>query len=127
VVDLEKMGARPHDVSGWLRTCACISLSLVVVVVAEICFFLGGACSAALLKQFLRDTPEPLLTSEYIEAFAATQSLEPSSRLLALQCLVVLLPPPNRACLEILLHFLAQVATRHEVRDNDEVQMNRMA
>eukprot|EP00051_Salpingoeca_urceolata_P006400 m.84682 g.84682 ORF g.84682 m.84682 type:complete len:577 (-) comp14814_c0_seq1:400-2130(-) len=84
-VDFEKLEARPHDVS-------------------------------ALLKQFLRDLAEPLLTLEYIETFSATQQLEtPEIRVYALQLLVMLLPPVNRACLCKLLDFLCLVASRSTV------------
>lgn len=36
---------------------------------------------SALLKQFLRDTPEPLLTNEFIEVFSSTQQLSPEQEL----------------------------------------------
>jgi hypothetical protein len=71
---------------------------------------------SALLKQFLRDTPEPLLTDTYIEAFAATQELDDvARRVYALQLLLLLLPEVNRRCLQHLLSFLARVAARHEI------------
>mmetsp|Transcript_30860 Transcript_30860/g.80744 ORF Transcript_30860/g.80744 Transcript_30860/m.80744 type:complete len:632 (+) Transcript_30860:241-2136(+) len=66
---------------------------------------------AALLKQFLRETPEPLLTSQYIETFYTTEQLrDPSERLRARKLLAMLLPPVHRACLELLLNFLCDVA-----------------
>eukprot|EP00041_Stephanoeca_diplocostata_P012079 m.201285 g.201285 ORF g.201285 m.201285 type:complete len:590 (+) comp18800_c0_seq2:469-2238(+) len=80
IIDFEAEKSRPHDV-------------------------------AALLKQFLRDTPEPLLTSRYLETFYITESLNDSTQQLeALQMLAVLLPPVHRACLRVLLRFLALVA-----------------
>lgn len=67
---------------------------------------------SALLKQFLRETPEPLLTDEYIEAFAMTQHVQ--DQLYSLQLLVMLLPEINRKCLRILLDFLALVSDHQE-------------
>eukprot|EP00043_Microstomoeca_roanoka_P009686 m.92253 g.92253 ORF g.92253 m.92253 type:complete len:561 (+) comp14659_c1_seq2:121-1803(+) len=64
--------------------------------------------ASALLKQFLRETPEPLLTDNYIEAFSMTQHLE--DQLYGLQLLVMLLPKVHRACLRRLLSFLVKVA-----------------
>eukprot|EP00035_Acanthoeca_spectabilis_P001004 m.76892 g.76892 ORF g.76892 m.76892 type:complete len:624 (-) comp10563_c0_seq1:224-2095(-) len=70
---------------------------------------------AALLKQFLRETPEPLLTSQYIETFYTTEKLqEPAERLRARKLLAMLLPPVHRACLELLLNFLRNVAANEE-------------
>lgn len=66
---------------------------------------------AALLKQFLRETPEPLLTSQYIETFYTTERLQdPAERLRARKLLAMLLPPVHRACLKLLLDFLCEVA-----------------
>ncbi len=38
-----------------------------------------------------------------------------AQQLAALQLLLMLLPAPNRACLQLLLAFLARVAARHAV------------
>ena len=60
-----------------------------------------------------RDTPEPLLTEEYLETFALTQCFETRElQLYALKLLCVLLPPVNRHCLLQLLGFLSLVADR---------------
>lgn len=70
---------------------------------------------AALCKQFLRETPEPLLSSAYLEAFYITQSLENSEQQeAALQMLAMLLPPVHQECLSVLLEFLTLVADNAE-------------
>lgn len=70
---------------------------------------------SALVKQFLRDTPEPLLTLEYLEVFAVTQEFEPNEQLYALKLLITLLPAVNRDCLKYLLEFLVIVASHSAV------------
>eukprot|EP00048_Salpingoeca_helianthica_P016801 m.234304 g.234304 ORF g.234304 m.234304 type:complete len:626 (-) comp19545_c0_seq1:19-1896(-) len=71
---------------------------------------------SAVLKQFLREIPEPLLTSECIELFLAVPSLGNTElQLYTLQLLVMLLPRVNRFCLRMLLDFLALVASQHEI------------
>jgi len=70
---------------------------------------------SALLKQFLRELPEPLLTSDYIELFTFCPTLEPPElRLYTMQLLLGLLPMANRQCLRILIDFLALVASQQE-------------
>ncbi|XP_062039428.1 rho GTPase-activating protein 6 isoform X3 [Lepus europaeus] len=84
---------------------------------------------AALLKEFLRDMAEPLLTRELYAAFIDTLLLEPGARLGALRLLVCLLPPCNCDTLRRLLHFLALVARHaqdHVGRDGREVPGNKM-
>lgn len=79
---------------------------------------------AGLLKQFLRDLPVPLLTFQYIEAFAAVQKI-PDSRqqLQALNLLVLLLPDVHRNTLQLLLRFLKRVADCKE----NKMTMNNVA
>lgn len=67
---------------------------------------------AALLKEFLRDMPDPLLTRELYTAFINTLLLEPEEQLGTLQLLIYLLPPCNCDTLHRLLQFLSMVA-RH--------------
>ncbi|KAG1927380.1 rho GTPase-activating protein [Pimephales promelas] len=69
---------------------------------------------AALLKEFLRDMPDPLLTRELYSAFIACASLEKPDQLLAIQLLICLLPACNSDTLQCLLHFLSDVANHAE-------------
>uniref|UniRef100_A0A8B9TQN8 Rho GTPase activating protein 6 n=1 Tax=Anas platyrhynchos TaxID=8839 RepID=A0A8B9TQN8_ANAPL len=65
---------------------------------------------AALLKEFLRDMPDPLLTRELYTPFINTLLLEPDEQLSTLQLLIYLLPPCNCDTLHRLLQFLSTVA-----------------
>ncbi|MEJ1279015.1 Rho GTPase activating protein 40 [Cricetulus griseus] len=73
-----------------------------------------------LLKRFLRKLPAPLLTAEYLPAFAAVPSAcgshipDLKQRLQALHLLVLLLPEPNRNTLKALLEFLRKVAAQEQ-------------
>ncbi|XP_015454829.1 rho GTPase-activating protein 6 isoform X2 [Pteropus alecto] len=84
---------------------------------------------AALLKEFLRDMPDPLLTRELYTAFINTLLLQPEEQLGTLQLLIYLLPPCNCDTLHRLLQFLAIVA-RHAndniSKDGQEVTGNKM-
>ncbi|KAL1267351.1 hypothetical protein QQF64_032714 [Cirrhinus molitorella] len=75
---------------------------------------------AALLKEFLRDMPDPLLTRELYSAFISCASLEKLDQHTAIQLLVCLLPACNSDTLQCLLHFLSDVANHAEdSRDAD--------
>lgn len=66
---------------------------------------------AALLKKFLRDLPEPLLTFKLHEMFCVSQKLDSASQQKeCLHLLLCLLPKPNRDLLEILMFLLIRVA-----------------
>ncbi|XP_055500873.1 rho GTPase-activating protein 6-like isoform X2 [Leucoraja erinacea] len=83
----------------------------------------------ALLKEFLRDIPDPLLTRELYTAFISTLLLDHDEQLSALQLLIYLLPPCNCDTLHRLVEFLAMVANHAEdVQDKDgqEVTGNKM-
>ncbi|NP_001385617.1 rho GTPase-activating protein 40 [Rattus norvegicus] len=68
-----------------------------------------------LLKRFLRKLPAPLLTAEYLPAFAAVPNIpDLKQRLQALHLLVLLLPEPNRNTLKALLEFLRKVAAQEQ-------------
>ncbi|NXW13294.1 RHG06 protein, partial [Circaetus pectoralis] len=69
---------------------------------------------AALLKEFLRDMPDPLLTRELYTPFINTLLLEPDEQLSTLQLLIYLLPPCNCDTLHRLLQFLSTVAGHAE-------------
>uniref|UniRef100_A0A4W4GTS9 Rho-GAP domain-containing protein n=1 Tax=Electrophorus electricus TaxID=8005 RepID=A0A4W4GTS9_ELEEL len=84
---------------------------------------------AALLKEFLRDMPDPVLTKELYTAFINTTLMEPEDQQLAMQLLVYLLPPCNSDTLHRLLEFLYTVAQHaHDTYDKDgqEVTGNKM-
>ncbi|KJE90563.1 hypothetical protein CAOG_01863 [Capsaspora owczarzaki ATCC 30864] len=70
---------------------------------------------AAILKQFLRELPEPLLTEKFSDTFIATQALRDKQlRIESLQLLMLLLPNSHTAVLRLILPFLAHVATFSE-------------
>ncbi|KAL2763714.1 rho GTPase-activating protein 40, partial [Daubentonia madagascariensis] len=68
-----------------------------------------------LLKRFIRKLPMPLLTAEYLPAFALVPNIpDLKQRLQALHLLVLLLPEPNRNALKALLEFLRKVVAREQ-------------
>ncbi|XP_076375800.1 rho GTPase activating protein at 102A isoform X2 [Megalopta genalis] len=75
---------------------------------------------AALLKEYFRDLPDPLLCRDLYQAFVHTQKIR-NRRLQqeALQHLIQLLPTPNRETLWALLNFLSVVAANSEDQKND--------
>ncbi|XP_051782767.1 rho GTPase-activating protein 6 isoform X2 [Erpetoichthys calabaricus] len=84
---------------------------------------------AALLKEFLRDIPDPLLTRELYTAFINTLLLESEDQTSALQLLIYLLPPCNCDTLHRLLLFLSTVAGHAEDtmdKEGQEVTGNKM-
>jgi len=71
---------------------------------------------ACLLKQFIRDASEPLLTSTYLDAFSATQSIEdPEDQVRALALVVQMLPQAHQNILQRLLQTLSSVADNEAV------------
>ncbi|XP_038172215.1 rho GTPase-activating protein 6 isoform X2 [Arvicola amphibius] len=84
---------------------------------------------AALLKEFLRDMPDPLLTRELYTAFINTLLLGPEEQLGTLKLLIYLLPPCNCDTLHRLLQFLSIVASHADDtvnKDGQEVTGNKM-
>ncbi|KAM5182455.1 rho GTPase-activating protein 6 isoform 2-T2 [Mantella aurantiaca] len=84
---------------------------------------------AALLKEFLRDMPDPLLTRELYTPFIHTIMLDPEDQLATLQLLIYLLPPCNCDTLHRLLQFLSTVASHAEDavdKDGQEITGNKM-
>ncbi|XP_003787637.1 rho GTPase-activating protein 40 [Otolemur garnettii] len=68
-----------------------------------------------LLKRFIRKLPTPLLTAEYLPAFAVVPNIpDLKQRLQALHLLILLLPEPNRNVLKALLEFLRKVVAREQ-------------
>ncbi|XP_077283435.1 rho GTPase activating protein at 102A isoform X2 [Arctopsyche grandis] len=76
--------------------------------------FDGDTCPhdvATLLKEFLRDLPDPLLCRDLYHAFVQTQRIRNRRlQLEALQLLVILLPSAHQDTLHALLSFLGEVA-----------------
>ncbi|XP_052421062.1 rho GTPase-activating protein 6 isoform X1 [Carassius gibelio] len=84
---------------------------------------------AALLKEFLRDMPDPLLTRELYSAFISCASLNKEDQHTVMQLLICLLPACNSDTLQCLLHFLSDVANHAEDSrdaDGNEVIGNKM-
>ncbi|KAM7135138.1 rho GTPase-activating protein 18 isoform 4-T4 [Molossus nigricans] len=71
--------------------------------------------AASLLKLFIRELPQPLLSAEYLRAFQAVQNLPTKKQQLqALNLLVILLPEANQDTLKALLEFLQRVIDNKE-------------
>ncbi|XP_055981991.1 rho GTPase-activating protein 18 isoform X2 [Sorex fumeus] len=71
--------------------------------------------AASLLKHFIRELPQPLLSVEYLRAFQTVQNLPTrNQQLQALNLLVILLPDSNRDTLKALLEFLQRVIDKRE-------------
>uniref|UniRef100_A0A3B4ZNY3 Rho GTPase activating protein 6 n=1 Tax=Stegastes partitus TaxID=144197 RepID=A0A3B4ZNY3_9TELE len=77
---------------------------------------------AALLKEFLRDMPESLLTRDLYTAFINTMLLDYSDQESALQLLIYLLPPCNSDTLQRLLCLLSTVCAHAEDSLDNEGQ-----
>ncbi|XP_077584145.1 rho GTPase-activating protein 6 [Stigmatopora nigra] len=75
---------------------------------------------AALLKEFLRDMPDPLLTRELYAAFVNSTLLERGEQQKAIQLLMFLLPPCHCDTLHRLLCSLSAVAARAEDMLDDD-------
>lgn len=84
---------------------------------------------AALLKEFLRDMPDPLLTRELYTAFINTTMLELDEQQSVTQLLIYLLPACNSDTLHRLLEFLSTVAAHandQQTKDGQEIPGNKM-
>uniref|UniRef100_A0A3Q2WV17 Rho GTPase activating protein 6 n=1 Tax=Haplochromis burtoni TaxID=8153 RepID=A0A3Q2WV17_HAPBU len=84
---------------------------------------------SALLKEFLRDLPDPLLTKELYTAFINTTLLDSYEQQSVVQLLIYLLPACNSDTLHRLLEFLSTVADHaHDQQDKDgqEITGNKM-
>ncbi|XP_078505049.1 rho GTPase-activating protein 18 isoform X2 [Lissotriton helveticus] len=71
--------------------------------------------AASILKLFIRELPQPLLTAEYLKCFNSVQNLPTrKQQLQALNLLMLLLPDANRDTLKALLEFLQRVVDRRQ-------------
>ncbi|XP_041326059.1 rho GTPase-activating protein 18 isoform X1 [Pyrgilauda ruficollis] len=81
--------------------------------------------AASLLKLFIRELPQPLLTVQYLKAFQDVQNLPTrKQQLQALNLLVILLPEANRDTLKVLLEFLQRVIDH---RDKNKMTLKNVA
>ncbi|NXG41120.1 RHG18 protein, partial [Psilopogon haemacephalus] len=81
--------------------------------------------AASLLKLFIRELPQPLLTVQYLKAFQDVQNLPTrKQQLQALNLLVLLLPEANRDTLKVLLEFLQRVIDH---RDKNKMTLKNVA
>lgn len=84
---------------------------------------------AALLKEFLRDMPDPLLTRELYTAFINTILLDYSEQESVIQLLMFLLPPCNSDTLQRLLCLLSTVCLHADdslSSDGQQITGNKM-
>ncbi|KAF9429337.1 hypothetical protein BGZ76_001442 [Entomortierella beljakovae] len=80
---------------------------------------------AALLKRFLRDLPDPLLTFKLHRLFIVSQKMEdPAVRKTVLHLTCCLLPKPNRDCMEAICSFLRWVASFSHVDEETGSKMD---
>ncbi|RXM32890.1 Rho GTPase-activating protein 18 [Acipenser ruthenus] len=81
--------------------------------------------AASLLKFFIRELPQPLLTVEYLNAFITVQKLPTRKhQLQALNLLVLFLPEPSRETLKTLLEFLQRVI---DSKEKNKMTLNNIA
>ncbi|XP_059836696.1 rho GTPase-activating protein 40 isoform X2 [Hypanus sabinus] len=70
---------------------------------------------ASLLKTFIREMPCPLLTTEYVTAFATVGDITDQVQMIhSLNLLVLILPDVYRATLKVLLEFLRKVIKKEQ-------------
>lgn len=80
---------------------------------------------AALLKKFLRELPDPLLTFKLHRLFVMAQKVEPDSERLRIMHLVtILLPKAHRDTMEVLFVFLKWVASFSHVDEETGSKMD---
>ncbi|XP_076456710.1 rho GTPase-activating protein 18-like [Babylonia areolata] len=72
--------------------------------------------SAALLKQFLRELPVPILSYQYLEAFSQVEHINKKlEQLKALNLLILLLPTEHQDLLKRLLEFLGNIVSHAHI------------
>lgn len=81
--------------------------------------------AAALLKRYLRELPDPLLTNKLYRVWlAASKIQDEDKRRHCLHLACCLLPKPNRDCMEILFCFIKWVGSFHVVDDESGSKMD---
>lgn len=71
--------------------------------------------AAVILKTFLRELPEPLLTYQLYNEVINFQNVDSTSQVLTIQNLLAVLPQENYASLKYLIQFLAEVSAQCEI------------
>ncbi|KAK9370412.1 hypothetical protein V1509DRAFT_347959 [Lipomyces kononenkoae] len=80
---------------------------------------------AALLKKFLRELPDPLLTFKLYKIWVASQRItDDNTRLRVLHLCCCLLPRAHRDCMEIIFNFLKWVASFSHVDEESGSKMD---
>lgn len=79
---------------------------------------------AALLKKFLRELPDPLMTARLYRLLIATQQLDEGERRELLNLVVLLLPRAHRDTLEVLFVFFKWVASFAHVDEETGSRMD---
>eukprot|EP00050_Salpingoeca_kvevrii_P007197 m.294466 g.294466 ORF g.294466 m.294466 type:complete len:373 (-) comp12996_c0_seq1:626-1744(-) len=74
---------------------------------------------AGILKSFLRDLPEPLLTFRLYHSFVDAWRLEEEDRIRAILLLCLELPPENLHTIVFVLRLLQEVANAHDLNKMD--------
>ncbi|XP_011191310.1 rho GTPase-activating protein conundrum [Zeugodacus cucurbitae] len=79
---------------------------------------------SALLKRWLRELPQPLLTNELIQLFYQCHALPQSDQAKALAIVVQMLPHENRNTLRTLIRFLNKIIDH---KDHNKMNMHNVA
>lgn len=80
---------------------------------------------AALLKKYLRELPDPLLTFKLHRLYITSQKIDDEEkRRRILHLTACLLPKSHRDCLEILFTFLSWVASFHQIDEESGSKMD---
>jgi hypothetical protein len=80
---------------------------------------------AALLKRYLRDLPDPLMTHKLYRLWLVAAKIpEETKRRQCLHLICCLLPKPHRDCLEVLFCFLKWAGSFHHVDDDSGSKMD---
>ena len=79
---------------------------------------------SAILKRWLRELPQPLLTNELIQLFYQCHALPPLDQAKALAIVCQMLPHENRNTVRTLLRFLNHVI---ELKDYNKMNMHNVA
>uniref|UniRef100_A0A673XUE5 Rho GTPase activating protein 1 n=1 Tax=Salmo trutta TaxID=8032 RepID=A0A673XUE5_SALTR len=71
--------------------------------------------AAVILKTFLRELPEPLLTYHLYNDIVNFHNVDSSAKVTAIQNMLAMLPEENYASLKFLIDFLVQVSAQSEI------------
>ncbi|XP_038846723.1 rho GTPase-activating protein 1 isoform X2 [Salvelinus namaycush] len=71
--------------------------------------------AAVILKTFIRELPEPLLTYQFYNDIVNFHNVDSSSQVTAIRNMLAMLPEENYASLKFLIEFLVQVSAQSEI------------